>query len=177
MRNLILVVVLSLCGVLLGVMFGIERDTNKETPAQVAPELATLRDLSLPDVNRVVREGDEWLGNVVVVNHWATWCPPCLEEIPMLIQYHEEMEGDGVQVVGVSHDQLESTLRFGDEIGIPYPSLVAIVEGDKLLKSHGNTGSGALPYTVVFDREGNLVRTFLGKVSRLELENMVSPFL
>ncbi len=138
--------------------------------------LPHLNQIALADVHQQLRHGGEWLGFVVVVNHWATWCAPCREEIPLLIEYQSRMESQGVQVIGIAHDLLDAARRFGDEIGIDYPSLVAIVDGNKLLKAHGNT-SGALPYTVVFDRQGNLVGRKLGVISLQELNAMVNPLL
>ena len=146
-------------------------------PDTDGPDLAKLGQLELPDVDRNLRKGTEWLGDVVVVNHWATWCAPCREEIPMLIEFQQEMSEKQVQVIGVAHDLLDAALAFGDQMGINYPSLVAIVDGNKLLKAHGNGSSGALPFTVIFDRDGNPARTKLGKISRQELNSMVKPLL
>ncbi len=138
---------------------------------------AVLQQLELPDVRKQLRSGEEWLGRVVVVNHWATWCPPCLEEIPMLIEFNAAMSAKGVQVVGIAHDLLDSARAFGDEIGIDYPSLVSIVGSNELLASHGNDNAGALPFTAIFDRNGQLVSTRLGKLDYPELAGMVEPFL
>ncbi len=146
------------------------------SPRHNAPT-AVLQQLELPDVRKKLRTGEEWLGQVVVVNHWATWCPPCLEEIPMLIEFNAAMSVQGVQVVGIAHDLLDSARAFGDEIGINYPSLVAIVGSNELLASHGNDNAGALPFTVIFDRDGQLVSTRLGKLDYPQLSRMVEPFL
>ncbi len=141
------------------------------------PDLSKLVQLELPDVEKNVRNGSEWLGKVVIVNHWATWCGPCREEIPMLIDYQEQMADQGVQIIGVAHDLLDSVRIFGDEVGISYPSLVAIVGGNELLVAHGNNKSGALPFTAVFDRDGKITETKLGVLSLPELKSMVQPLL
>ena len=141
------------------------------------PQEVQLNSIELPDVDKNIRNAEEWLGKVVIVNHWAPWCPPCVEEIPILIEYQNAYQQKGVQVVGISHDLLETTRVFGDQIGINYPSLLAIANGGELLKAHGNTTSGALPFTVVFDRSGNLADTFLGKISAADLDKMTQPLL
>ena len=133
--------------------------------------------LELPDIDKKLRNGKEWDGKVVIVNHWATWCAPCREEIPMLIEFNQAMLPQGAQVIGVAHDLIDASRIFGDEIGIDYPSLVAIVGGRELLAAHGNVNSGALPYTAIFNRKGELVDAKLGKVSYRELQDMVTPYL
>ena len=95
----------------------------------------------------------------------------------MLIDYQEQMADQGIQIVGVAHDLLDPVRIFGDEIGIRYPSLVAIVGGSELLAAHGNNKSGALPFTAVFDRDGKIARTKLGLLSLPELNSMVQPLL
>ena len=137
---------------------------------------AHLLDLELPDVDGNLRRGAEWLGRVVVVNHWATWCRPCLAEIPMLIAYQSQAAGRGVQVVGIAHDVLPAVRRFGDEYGLEYPSLLALASADELLQAHGNA-QGALPFTAVFDRDGRLAESWLGALHWAQLENLVAPLL
>ena len=141
------------------------------------PPLDQLQGISLPDTEQKLRSGAEWLGKVVVVNHWATWCGPCREEIPLLVEFNELMASQGVQVLGIAHDQLDAARRFGDEVGMDYPSLVAVIEGQRLLAAQGNDKSGALPFTVVFDRSGKISDTKLGIVTMEELQSMVQPLL
>jgi thiol-disulfide isomerase/thioredoxin len=169
----ILAVVVAIISLALGGYFGAKQFRVTDTP----PDLSELAGLELPDVEKNVRNGSEWLGKVVIVNHWATWCGPCREEIPMLIDYQEQMADQGIQVVGVAHDLLDQVRVFGDEIGISYPSLVAIVGGSQLLAAHGNNKSGALPFTAIFDRDGKIARTKLGLLSLPELQSMVQPLL
>ena len=173
MKKTLLIVVLGLSGLAIGGYFGIEKfDRSPDIPKP-----GTLAAIALPDVEKKVRNGGEWLGKVVVVNHWATWCAPCRQEIPMLLEYQDRMFEQGVQIIGIAHDLLEPTRIFGDEIGITYPSLLAIVGGNELLNSHGNENQGALPFTAVFDRNGNLAAKKLGMLSLTELDDMVRPLL
>ena len=164
----------SLIALLVGGYAGWQK--SRPQPATSGVPSATLAQIELPDTEKNLRNGKEWLGKVVVVNHWATWCPPCLEEIPMLINFQEQMRDADIQIIGIAHDLLDATRIFGDEIGINYPSLVAIVGGDELMRQQGNA-SGGLPFTAFFDRNGNLANTWLGKISGKELKQMIAPLL
>ena len=95
----------------------------------------------------------------------------------MLIEYQQQMQSRGVQVVGIAHDGLEATRLFGEQVGMTYPSLWVVVGGAELLASHGNNWAGALPFTAVFDRSGKLAQTKLGIISIEELNALVEPLL
>ncbi len=164
-------VVLGLAALMAGSYFGIQQFGTRQSAS------STLQQLELPDINKDIRKGEEWLGKVVIVNHWATWCAPCREEIPMLIDYHQQMQASGVQVVGIAHDTLPATRIFSDEVGISYPSLWVIDGAAELLIRHGNKLAGALPFTAIFDRNGKLVQTKLGIISVAQLNAWVKPLL
>ncbi len=136
--------------------------------------IATVAQISLPDIDKNLRHGDEWRGQVVVVNHWATWCPPCREEIPLLVDYQHRFGGRGLQIIGIAHDHLDDARVFGDSAGINYPSLVAISGGDALMRQQGNH-RGALPFTAFFDRAGNLAHAQLGQLSAQDLDQALAP--
>jgi thiol-disulfide isomerase/thioredoxin len=115
-----------------------------------------------------------WHGQVVIVNFWASWCPPCREEIPGLIGIHRRFSAKGVQVVGIAVDSAENARTAAAELNIPYPVLVAGIDIVDLTRKLGNR-AGGLPFTVILDREGKVVTAHLGLISEAELARIVAP--
>jgi thiol-disulfide isomerase/thioredoxin len=100
----------------------------------------------------------DWNGKVVLVNFWATWCPPCREEIPELIALQKQFK-DRLQIVGVSEDDdpPENVLRFSQQKGMNYPVVMSTPE---LVAAYG--GVPALPTTFVVDTQGRVVQKHAG---------------
>lgn len=117
-----------------------------------------------------------WKDKVVVVNFWATWCPPCIEEMPDLQRVHDEYEARGVVVVGLGIDSPSALKRFRDEHLLSLPLFAAGAAGSELGRSLGNA-SGALPYTVLLDRKGRIVQSRLGQVRPAELRRWLDAQL
>jgi peroxiredoxin len=109
-----------------------------------------------------------WKDRIVVLNFWATWCPPCVEEMPDLQRVHDEYSARGVTVVGLGIDSPSALKRFRDEYLLSLPLFAAGAGGSELGRALGNP-SGALPYTVVIDRKGRIVQARLGQVRPAEL--------
>ena len=128
---------------------------------------AWMRTVTLEDVDGEQRVLAEWAGQPLLLNFWATWCPPCREEIPFLAAAQDVYAKRGLQVVGVAIDDAGPVRSFGDEIGINYPSLLAGDTGETLMQEFGNRGS--LPFTVLIDRDGTVHSTKLGPFTETEL--------
>jgi thiol-disulfide isomerase/thioredoxin len=137
---------------------------------------AALRAARFTGLDGRVRGIDEWRGKVLVCNFWATWCPPCREEIPLLVSERNAFASKGLEVVGIAVDSAAKVAEFAKTIKISYPILVADASGIKLMRELGNR-SGALPYTVFLDRDGTIVGRKLGALHRPELERILHDLL
>jgi len=138
--------------------------------------LEELPNFSLPDLDGRPRFSQEWLGKVLVVNFWATWCPPCRHEMPQFIELQKSHGSRGLQFVGIAIDSLEPVKEFAKSIGVNYPILIGEIDAISLSESLGNRFS-SLPFTVVFDRSGKRVFVQVGEVSRQTLEERALPLL
>jgi thiol-disulfide isomerase/thioredoxin len=103
-----------------------------------------------------------WAGKIIVLNFWATWCPPCLREIPAFVELQTAMGPDGVQFVGIALDQAEPVQAFVTDKGVNYPVLIGDQDVARFMVTLGNT-IGALPYTVVLGRNGEVVTSHQGE--------------
>lgn len=130
----------------------------------------------LVDLDGVKRNMDEWNGQVIVVNFWATWCPPCRKEMPAFIELQETYAAQGLQFVGIALDETSKVQDFVDSLGVDYPILVGGNDAIKVSDAYGNR-LGALPYTAVVDREGIIVKTFRGEVSKSSVEKLITNLL
>jgi len=131
---------------------------------------------NLPDIEGQLQTVSQWQGNVLVVNFWATWCTPCREEIPEFIDMQNKFAEQGLIFIGIAIDREDKVISYANEFGMNYPVLIGGLESMSLAEAAGNQMS-VLPYTVVFDRQGNIAETFLGRVHQHTLEKTVIPLL
>lgn len=103
-------------------------------------------------------------GKPVLLNFWATWCPPCVEELPLLSSFYRENVVNGWQVLGLAVDQLEPVQRFLAQAPVTFPVALAGVAGMEIGKALGNL-SGGLPFTVVLGSDGLVAHRKMGKVT------------
>jgi len=137
------------------------------------PKAGALASARFADLQGRTRALSEWQGKVVVVNFWATWCAPCLEEIPLLMTARRAHAGRGVEVVGIAVDQVAKVGEFAANLKIDYPILLADTGGLDLIRTLGNKSAG-LPFTVFLDRDGSVARTKLGILKQPELDSVLA---
>ena len=114
---------------------------------------------------------------ILLINFWATWCPPCREEIPDFIRLHDEFKDRDFSVIGLAIDKQDKVNAFEQEIGISYPSLIVEKEGYALMEEYGSL-HGALPYTVILDKKGNIAyKHHKGIFSYQEAKELIEPLL
>lgn len=157
----------------LGFFFG--HPSHQDAP----PEALTGSSKALMDAPLATPDGQPaslktWQGKILVVNFWATWCPPCREEMPEFSLAQQQLAGKGVQFVGIGIDTPDNIINFQKKNPVSYPLLMGSYEALKLTVALGNSSS-ALPFTVILDRQGTIRHTKMGKLNAAELEQLLAP--
>lgn len=151
---------------------------NTVSPASAEPaairESASAPDFELKDLRGATLRLSDLRGKVVVLNFWATWCPPCRHEIPWFVDLQKKYGSQGLQIVGISMDSGSpaEVERFAKRMGINYP----LAMGDSALAARYG-GVSALPSTFYIGRDGTVVRFVPGLVAKEEIERIVTAAL
>ena len=148
-------------------------------PSAVVESAASSDTHGGPDFSLHSLDGDmislsDFRGRLVLLNFWATWCPPCVEEMPLLMQL-QSRHGDGdLQVLGLTMDKPENARPFAERLGINYPLL-----GDhrSVIAVQDAFGENRLPFTVLIGREGQILWQHAGAITAEMLEQQVQKAL
>ena len=148
-----------------------ERAAKKPAAAPVAAPSTPVGALfaqSMNDASGASHALGKWKGKPLVVNFWAPWCAPCVQEMPELDQVAKDSAAKGINVIGIGIDSPTNIAEFAGKLKISYPLYVAGMSGTDLSRQFGNT-NGGLPYTVLIGADGKVVKTYLGKLKFDEL--------
>jgi cytochrome c biogenesis protein CcmG/thiol:disulfide interchange protein DsbE len=133
----------------------------------------TAPELNLSDIDGNQVSLSSYRQDIVLVNNWATWCPPCKLEMPTLLKYFQAHSVDGFMLVAIEAGESAQEVRsFADEYGLTFPVLLD-PENRSLAAFHNSS----LPSSYVIDRSGTVVFAWTGPISLEMLENYVTPLL
>ncbi len=130
--------------------------------------------IALPDLSGENQPFAQWQGRPLLVNFWATWCPPCVREMPLLDDFARTQGETGVRVVGVALDDLADVKAFLAHHPVGFPVLIETNSKSDTSVLLGNR-RGMLPYSVLIDAHGRLLRSKLGAFADDEIETFVRP--
>lgn len=171
----------SYLAIMLGLGFAIyyfalnpQSPLKKTSPPSVST--AAFFNSQLVNENGLSQNLMQYKGKIVVLNFWATWCPPCREEMPELSALHNEYKAKNVVVLGLAVDELSLVKEFATSTPVSYPLLVAEDEGMQLASDFGNN-QGVLPYTVIIDQDGRVLNSYFGRISKTLLSDALKPLI
>lgn len=136
----------------------------------------SLPDFNLPDLYGNQHNISEWRGKILIINFWATWCPPCRKEIPEFIALQEHYSAKGVQFVGIALEEQKPVAEYTASAHINYPILIGGDDGVTLAHQLGNS-IDAIPYTIVVNQQGQIIHRQPGEFSRERILEIINPLL
>lgn len=149
-----------------------DKPVNNKQKINSAPLFST----PLTDLQGVKQNLSQYKGKIIVLNFWATWCPPCREEMPELSQLQLEYKNRNVVVLGVAEDEWPLVKEYLQSSPVTYPIFIAENEGMNLGTDLGND-KGVLPYTVIIGADGSVIDTFYGRINKPLLEKSLQNLL
>ncbi len=133
----------------------------------------TLPEFTLNDPTGEPQSIGSWPGKALLINFWATWCAPCLREIPLLIEYQHKHRDRSVQVVGIAVDRPDPVRAFMEDLEFNYPVLVGEVDAMDAAAAFG-VDFFALPFSVFTDTQGHILGVHTGELHAEDLDDLQS---
>lgn len=161
---------------IIAIASGIYAANRNHTPAAPQiPAVTQLLALQLTDSSGKPQALSQWQDRFLVVNFWATWCAPCVQEMPELSALQQELSSQGVQILGLGIDSPSNIAEFAGKYQISYPLFAAGMQGSELSRQLGNQ-AGGLPFTVLIGRDGQLRKAYLGRLKMGQLRADIAKF-
>ena len=151
-------VVVAAAFTVLGAIAAVKQDTKA-----AASPAASLYAMSLNDLNGKAQPLAQWKGKPLLVNFWASWCGPCVQEMPELSALAAKDGGKRFNVIGIGIDSPSNLVQFTQKTKVAYPLYVGGMGGTDLARGLGNA-NGGLPFTVLIGADGQVRKTYLGKL-------------
>ncbi len=136
----------------------------------------SLFNAKLTNENGVIQNFSQYKGKIIVLNFWATWCPPCREEMPELASLYKKYQAQNVVVVGIAAEELATMRQYAIDTPVGYPIVAGDMDAMAIASLLGNA-QGALPYTVIINAEGHVASVYLGRISLTKLEATINHLL
>lgn len=146
---------------------------SADATAQIDPAVATLFQSAFPDATGQAQKLDQWQGRWLVVNFWATWCGPCVAEMPELDQVQQKVGTGKVAIVGLGTEGLEKLRKFAPAQTLRFPLLAGGFDALGLARNLGDA-QGVLPFTVLISPAGAIVHVQTGALKPGQLEQWLS---
>ncbi len=162
-------------GVLLGRHFATPSAPPLPQGTVVLEEGAKRPDAELRRLDGGTAKLSDFEGRPLLINFWATWCPPCIEELPLLDALHQRSDADGLQVIGIALDDPAEVERFLGDLPVEFPMFLAQPGRVDLSTTLGNANS-VLPYSVLIDAEGRIAKRKFGAFSESSLREWVAGY-
>lgn len=178
LNKVLFFIVIAVFATAVGLVYKLQKTGSALSLSESAKQAGAARffDTTLPSPDGTAQAMTQWRGKVIVVNFWATWCPPCRDEIPELIEAYNTYHDKNLIVVGIAADNAEKVAAFSQSLNINYPIVIGNVDVFSLAAAMGNP-MGALPFTVTIDRNGTIVDAHLGRIRKAQLEALITPLL
>lgn len=170
MKQTGLIIIVAMIALGLGITARHFFSTTKKTTPSALPAF------NLPDLSGHQHNISEWQGKVLVINFWATWCPPCLKEIPDFIALQQQYKAQDLQFIGIALEDKKPVAEFLAATKINYPILLGGDNGITLAHQLGNSVD-AVPYTLIVDRQGQIIHRHPGEFSKEQITEIITPLL
>lgn len=133
-------------------------------------------DFTMPTIDGKQLTLSDHKGKLILLNFWASWCPPCRFEIPDFIKLQNKYKDKDFTFIGIAMENLDDAKKYSEDVGINYPIVYENGTGRALSSAYGNS-AGALPYSILIDRDQKIIATYPGLLTPTRLSKAIEKHL